>query len=70
MVHILNALDKLLAAAPRLISDSGSPRQCELAVRSNRWSEALHAIYDEVLNEPIPHRLAEMVRRRERSRKS
>jgi hypothetical protein len=67
MVDFLSMLDKLLAAAPTLLSERALSRQRELGTR-RRWSEALHAIYDEVLKEPVPSRLVEMVRR-ERSRK-
>jgi hypothetical protein len=70
MVHFFSALDKLLKRAPTLLSDSALLRQHECRARQNGWSEALHAIYDDVLSEPVPRRLAEMVRRRERSRKS
>ena len=70
MVHFLSALQKLLAAAPTLLFGSALSRQRELGARPKGWSEALHALYDGVLNEPVPRRLVEMVRRRARSRKS
>jgi hypothetical protein len=45
------------------------PCQPKFAAGSRKWSDALHSIYDDVLSEPVPPRLAEMVRR-ERSRKN
>jgi hypothetical protein len=69
MVQFLSLLDKLLAAAPTLLSEHAMPCRPKFAAPSRRWSDALHSIYDEVLSEPVPRRLAEMVRR-ERSRKS
>jgi hypothetical protein len=69
MVQFLSLLDKLLAAAPTLLSERPMPCQPKFAARSRKWSDALHSIYDDVLSEPVPPRLAEMVRR-ERSRKN
>jgi hypothetical protein len=69
MVHFLSALGKLLSAAPTLLSGSALSRQQELGARPKSWCEALHTLYDGVLNEPVPRRLVEMVRRHARSRK-
>jgi hypothetical protein len=68
MVHFLSALQKLLSAAPTLLSGRALSRQRELAAPPKSWYEALHALYDGVLHEPVPRRLVEMVRRA-RSRK-
>jgi hypothetical protein len=69
MGQLFTALEKLLSAAPTLLSGKLSSRQPNPGQRPKRWSAALHALYDEVLSEPVPRRLVEMLRRLERSRK-
>jgi hypothetical protein len=69
MGRFVTALEKLLSAAPTLLSGKLAAQQPKLGQRPKRWSAALHALYDEVLSEPVPRRLVEMLRRLERSRK-
>jgi hypothetical protein len=68
MVQFLSALGRLLAAAPTLLSEGAAMRSQTFVERPSFLSSVLHALYDEVLHEPVPQRLAEMVRR-ERTRK-
>jgi hypothetical protein len=68
MVQFLSALGRLLAAAPTLLSEGAAMRPQTFVERPSYLSRVLHALYDEVLHEPVPQRLAEMVRR-ERTRK-
>jgi hypothetical protein len=68
MVHFLSALNRLLATAPTLLPEGAVKRRQTFVERPRYLSNVLHALYDEVLREPVPQRLAEMVRR-ERSRK-
>jgi hypothetical protein len=68
MVQFLSALGRLLAAAPTLLSEGAALRPRSFVERSRYLSSVLHALYDEVLHEPVPQRLAEMLRR-ERTRK-
>jgi hypothetical protein len=63
MTHFLSVLDKLLAAAPTLLSDQPRSSRRRREAQPGRWAEILHTIYDGVLHEPVPQRLAEMVRR-------
>jgi hypothetical protein len=68
MVHFLSALDRLLSAAPTLLSEGTATHPRTFVGRPRYLPSILHALYDEVLREPVPQRLVEMVRR-ERTRK-
>ena len=66
----LSSMKKIIAAAPRIVARRGDLRDAVgdfLAGRS-AGRAMLAALFDHILDEPVPQRIAELFRRQERTR--